>query len=309
MNKDFIAVTVGLTLLTGWTGLLRAEAINVPNGSFESPATNLFVSLNIDSWQKGAKPDWYVEDGKFFLWSQLTGEFKNPAPGSVDRLDNCDGNLAIWLWAIPEVALFQDYDSTDWRPRPPTHAFDARFEIDKSYALTVGVNGGGGGMSNGTTLQISLYYRDRSSNMVTVAATSITNNLENFPNHTHLTDYDVRVPTVRAGDAWAGQHIGILLLSTVDTNLQGGYWDLDNVRLTQAGEPVLRDFIRTNGQFQFTLQSEPGLKFEILASADPALRLADWTSLGTVTNETGLVPFIDTTANSSRRFYRARQLP
>ena len=164
-------------------------------------------------------------------------------------------------------------------------------------------------MSNNATLQISLYYRDATSNMITVAATSITNNQGIFPNHTHFTDFEARVPTVRASDPWAGQTVGIQLLSTVSTNLQGGYWDLDNVRLSAYLEPVLLTFTQTNDQFQFTLQSEPGLKFEILASADAALPTVQWTSLGTVTNETGTVPFIDPTKSIGQRFYRARQLP
>ena len=59
------------------------------------------------------------------------------------------------------------------------------------------------------------------------------------------------------------------MLSTVATNLQGGYWDLDNVRLASILEPVLLDPVCTNGQFQFTLRSEPGLRFEILSSDQP----------------------------------------
>jgi hypothetical protein len=164
-------------------------------------------------------------------------------------------------------------------------------------------------MSNGATLQISLYYRDASSNMVTVAATSITNTPENFPSHTHFNDYQALLSTVKATDAWAGQHIGIHLLSTVTTNLQGGYWDLDNVRLVSSGPPKLLAGTFTDGQFTLTLQSEPGLSFEILASNEVTQPPSSWASLGTVTNVTGTVSFTDTTANSSQRFYQARQLP
>lgn len=286
---------------------LQAETIVVPNGSFESPATP-YVSINIDNWQKGAKPGWYQE-GAGFLWTQLTGEFKNPPPGSSDHLDNCDGNQAIWLFVVPEVSLFQDYDSVDWNDPAPTRAFDARFEVGKSYALTVGINGSGGGMSNGATMQIGLYYRDAASNMVTVSATSITNTPENFPNHTHFSDYQVLVPTVKATNTWAGQHIGILLLSTVSTNLQGGYWDLDNVRLESFEPPELVAGTLANGEFTLTLHSEPGLSFEIISSNDVTQPLSSWTHLGTVTNVMGTVEFTDTTANSEQRFYQARQLP
>lgn len=293
--------------LAAWIGGLHAETINVPNGSFESPATP-FVSVNIDSWQKAPKPDWYVEEGGF-LWSFNIGLFKNTETNSADHIDNCDGNQAIWLFVVPEVALFQDYDSMDWNSPAPTHAFDATFEAGKSYRLTVGVIGNGGGMMQGATLEIGLYYRDAASNKVTVAATSITNTTSIFSNTTHLIDFEADVPMVKVGDDWAGQHIGIQMLSTVDTNLQGGYWDLDNVRISSILEPFLLDPAWTNGQFEFTLRSEPGLRIEILSATNATLPMPDWSSLGIVTNTTGVTSFSDSAASFNERFYRARRLP
>jgi hypothetical protein len=73
-----------------------------------------------------------------------TGIFKNSPTNSSDHIDNCDGDQAIWLFAVPEVALFQDNNSVDWDDPAPTHAFDAKFEIGKSYQLTVGLLGGRG---------------------------------------------------------------------------------------------------------------------------------------------------------------------
>lgn len=304
MNKLFLVAVAGLAAMAG---SLPAGSISVPNASFELPVVP-YAAPAIDSWQKTSKPDWYVEGGGF-TWDQLTGTFKNTAPTSPDHIDNCDGNQAIWLFAVPEVALFQDYNSVDWNDPVPTHAFDVKFEIGKSYQLTVGVIGGGGGMPPGVTLELSLYYRDAASNRVTVAATAITNSLTIFPTTTHLIDFSVSVPTVQAGDAWAGQNIGILLLSTVSTNLEGGYWDLDNVRLSSLVTPVLLSPARTNGQFNFILQSEPGLAFEILTTTNLALPPLNWISLGPLTNVTGTVPFVDTAPNFNQRFYRVRQLP
>lgn len=286
---------------------LAAADISVPNASFESPVT-VFVDIRIDSWQKSPKPAWYDESGGF-LWTQLTGTFRNPPPDRADHLDNCDGEQAIWMFAVPEVGLWQDYDSIDGDDPAPTHAFNARFEVGSSYALTVGINGGGGGMSNGATMQISLYFRDGMSNRVTVAATTVTNSAEAFPTHTRFSDFQVRVPTVKPGDAWAGQNIGVLMISTVSSNLQGGYWDLDNVRLTSLREPTLTGAAWTDGQFRFNITSEAGARFEILASTNAALPLAGWTLLGTVTNLSGNATFIDTATNFRQRLYRARQLP
>jgi hypothetical protein len=122
-------------------------------------------------------------------------------------------------------------------------------------------------------------------------------------------DFAVTTPMVRAGDAWAGKNIGIQFLSTVSPELAGGYWDLDNVRLTSIQAPKFVSPIRTNGQFQFTLQSEPGLTFQILASTNVILPATNWTSLGFLTNVSGTIPFVDTTSNLPQRFYQARQLP
>jgi len=300
-----------VALLWASVGWLQAGPIVVPNGSFESPAT-FFVSLNFDSWQRTPQPVTWDENVSG-PWTNQTGIFKNTPPGNADHIENCAGNQAAWLFANPGVGLFQDYDSVDWDDPAPTHAFDVKFEVGQSYQLTVGVLVGGmasgGGVAGGATLELSLYYRDATSNRVTVAATSITNSLSTFSNSTQLLDFSVSVSTVQPDDSWAGQNIGIQLLSNVTSELAGGYWDVDNVRLTSDAGPRLLNPIYTNGQFQFTLQSEPGRVCEILASTNAALPAAAWPSLGVLTNVTGTIPFIDTAANFDQRFYRARQLP
>jgi len=298
--------SLGMAVVLAGMGKLEAASINIPNGSFESPVTG-FVDTNIDDWQKTPKPDWYTQDAVFH-WTQLTGLFANTPVGSSDHLDNCDSNQAAYIFALPQAGFFQDYDSTDWSNSVPTHAFNALFEPGRAYTLTVAVNGGGGGMSNGTTLQISMYYRDLMSNMVTVAATTITNTPETFPNHTHLVDFQAQLPVVRTNDPWAGQHIGVQIISTVSSNMQGGYWDMDNVRLLSVSAPVLSSIMQSNNTVQFLVQSEPGFPIEVLASDDPTLPIASWSSLGTVTNSTGNLPFVDTSPDALRRFYRGRLL-
>lgn len=294
-----------LVFCIGGIRALYAATIPVPNHSFELPTT-AFVSIQIDSWQKTPKPDWYVEGGGF-LWTQLTGAFKNNPPTSPDHIVNCDGNQAIWLFAVPEVGLFQDYSSMDLNDPQPSHDFNALYEPGKSYHLTVGVIGTGGGMQEGVTLELSLYYRDAASNRVTVAATTLTNTPSVFSNNTHLVDCTVHVPVVQPTDAWAGQPIGILFLSTVNTNLQGGYWDLDNVRL-QSG-PALLNPVKVNEQFDFTLLGQPGATFEILSTTNAELPAAHWTTLATLINTNGTVSWRDTNSGARQRFYRARQLP
>lgn len=309
MNRFNIAVAAALL----WRALadngLAAEAITLPNASFETPATG-FVNVNLNSWQKSPKPAWYDESGGF-LWTQLSGLFANTPATSADHIDNCDGNQVLWLFADREVGLFQDYDSTDWAHPAPMHAFDKKFEVGSSYALTVGVIGGGGNMFPGATLEISLYYRDAASNRVTVAATSITNTPAIFSNTTHLVDFQAVVPPVLATNAWAGRHIGVQIRSTItDTNLEGGYWDIDNVRLARLQPPAWTGVKRTDDGCVFTLQSEPGLKFEILTATNLTAPATNWTSLGsTFTNLTGSAPVSVAPPTSHARFYRARQLP
>lgn len=290
-----------------WSSWLLAGPINVPNGSFESPATP-FVSLNFDSWQRTPQPAWWDENTSG-AWTNLTGLFKNTAPGSTDHIVNCHSNQAAWLFANPEAGLFQDYDSVDWKDSEPSHAFNAKFEVGKSFCLTFGAIGGGYNMLPGTPLEASLYYRDTSSNKVVVAATNVIYSATHFTSRTQLVYFTVATPVVKETDPWAGQHIGIRFLSTVSPELAGGFWDLDDVRLSSTASPRLTDPFMVNGQFQFTLHGEPGFQIEVLAHHDPAQPIDNWTSIGLLTNHTGTVPFVDTNANFNQRCYRARQMP
>ncbi len=288
---------------------LQAGTIAIPNGSFESPVIP-FADTNISDWQKSPEPAWYAQSTYTnAAWETRMGTFYNlPIPSSF--IDNCDGTQAAFVFALPDVAVFQDYDSIYGTNTTPSHAFDAKFNVNRAYNLTVGVIGGVyTAMHEGTTLQLSLYYRDPSSNMVTVAATTITNSVDLFPTNTHFVDFSVYVPGVRATNLWAGQNIGVQIASTVSSNLVGGYWDVDNVRLTETVLPALTNPGMSNSQFGFTLESQPGLRFQILAATNLSMPLSNWASLGTLTNDTGLIPFLDPAPNPNRCFYRARQLP
>ena len=280
-----------------WAG----EPVVIPNGSFELPAT-AFVSINFNSWQKPPKPDWYVEGGGY-LWNQLTGVFKNTAAGQPDHLVNCDGNQAVWLFAVPEVELFQDYDTVASNQTTPSHGFDARFEVGKAYDLTVAVNGGGGNMLEGAPLELGLYFRDAEGRRVGVAATTVTNSLEAFPVHTRFVDYQVRLPTVQAGDAWAGQHIGVRFLSTVSPEMQGGYWDLDDVRLTATADPKFSVAVEsTDSGVRLSWPSVTGFLYQVESSED----FHTWSGYGTLLAGTGDELAEPVPSLGSRSFFRVR---
>ncbi len=287
-------------------GLAQAESIALPNGSFESPETP-FADPRLDNWEKSPQPVWY-QGGQDFPWEQLVGQFLNTAPGTSNYIDNVEGKQAAFLFALPEVAISQDYNTLSGTNTVPGHEFNVLFEPGKSYALTVAVLGGGGGMTNGATLELSLYYRDAASNRVTVAATTITHSTALFPTNSHLIDFQARTAVVQASDAWAGKNIGVRLASTGGFELQGGYWDVDNVRLqvNVSNEPTsqLASAI-SNGQFQLELQSAPG-RFEVLASPTITAPLATWTSLGILTNVTGQAAFTDTNSIAGTRYYTVR---
>jgi hypothetical protein len=201
-----------------------AGAIYIPNASFELPET-AFVNVDIDSWQKSPTPWWYDESGGY-SWSQLTGVFLNVPATDPGHIDNCDGNQAVWLFAVPEVELFQDLTAT--------------FEVGQSYHLTVGIIGGGGNMKDDVPIEIRLYYRDAENNKVAVGATTF--RYDSDAGYVkHFSDVQLDIPQVRPTNPWAGKNIGVQLVSTLtladldpDTGKAGGYWDLDNVRLTKS---------------------------------------------------------------------------
>jgi hypothetical protein len=290
--------------------MCEAGTLVVPNASFESPAVapvSPYANPEIDSWQKSPQPAWYdPAQNSNTPWEYLMGEFYNVQfPGQF--IDNCDASQAAFIFALPQAALFQDYDSLSGTNAGPTHTFGAEFNVGSSYDLTVAVLGGGGGMKPGVSLQLSFYNRDLGSNLATVAATTITNSSTIFPTNTHFVDFSVHLPQVKAGDAWAGKHIGIQLLSTVDFSLAGGYWDVDNVRLVETSmlDSSLGISAPSNGMVAFTLRGPSGSRVEVQATTN--LSLPTWVSLGSFTNSTGTFSFSESATNGVR-FYRARVL-
>ena len=173
---------------------VQAGNIYVPNYSFELPniGTNApYAAPTVNDWQEPPQPAWYSPTNfGGSPWSDLIGEFYNvPFPG--EYIDNCDGAQAVFLFAVPQVAIFQELGAT--------------FNPGKNYTLTVGLIGGGGGMPSGSTIQLSLYYLDASNNMVTVAAQTVTNTPANFPTNTHFVDFQVTNPRGANQCALGGQ--------------------------------------------------------------------------------------------------------
>jgi hypothetical protein len=283
------------------------ENIEVPNYSFESVATQ-FADPRIAAWQKAAQPSGF-DTNLFGAWDNLAGVFLNPANTNSGYIDNADGNQLAYLFAYPQMAIFEDYNSIDWSNTAPTHAFNAKFKPGRAYTLIAGLTSSTQEpLTEGSAMLMSLYFRDSSSNMITVAATTVTFQTNVFTNLTHLLDFHVDIPLVRATDPWAGQNIGIQFESIVAPNLIGGVWDLDNVRLSETVATTLTQPKVDGGQFHLTVQSEPGLSFEIQANTNLTQNANGWTPLGTLTNTAGAAVFTDTTSQTKQHFYRARAL-
>ncbi|HAM71049.1 MAG TPA: hypothetical protein DCM86_05340, partial [Verrucomicrobiales bacterium] len=116
------------------------------------------------------------------------------------------------------------------------------------------------------------------------------------------------LPTVRTQDPWANQPIGIRLLSTVGAQLQGGYWDLDNIRLREIRAPVLGLRPAGGEGLALSVESETGLVLEILGAGRLDAPPGGWVPLTTVTNESGRVPVPIPAAQEAAWYYRAREL-
>ncbi len=239
-NRAVLAA--GIAILAGLCseGKVHAAAmmtIAVPNNSFESqlasPVTD--VTNNIDDWQKTAQPQNFVSPNGL-TWDQQTGIFGNTPTGQPNHINNADGNQSAYLFDVPGVGLFQDYNSTDWQNLPPSHLFNQVYQAQHTYTLTLGVIGGGGSMQPGAVLDMILYYRNGLGQIVPLVDKPITYTTADFPTKTDLIDYSVKLPEVGGADPEAAQNIGIEFLSTAGEG--AGYWDVDNVRLTtQTPEP------------------------------------------------------------------------
>lgn len=295
-----------LSAIISSIGTSPAKSINIPNASFESPKlTNSFFGINVQDWQEHTKPDDYDETGGF-RWNQLVGIYTNLTDSST--IVNMDGSQGLWLFAVPDAGLSIDYHSVDYDDPEATHAFDAAFDVGRSYRLTVGVIGGGLGMFEGVPLEMALYYHDANTNAITVASKTITYNLAQFPTRTSFTDVSLDVGTVLAEDDWAGKRMGISFTSTVTPEMEGGHWDLDNVRLESFPAPTMTEAGMTTEGFKFTLESAPDTQFELLSATDPGLPVGQWSSILTFLNETGMVSITNAVGTDSA-FYQVRQVP
>lgn len=190
----------------------QSGQIPIANNSFEIPAIgpNDFPALPI-------APLW-TEVDLDTEYSTNTGTFRNPPPDSPygDYIVNADGNQLAFLGSQSGNGFLQETNST--------------YQTGKSYRLMVevcpSVRYTPSGPDPNNKLVLSLYYVNDANSVdiqtSPVPSTELTTNV--------LKTFSVTMPAVQSGDAWVGKNIGIAIRAD---GVPGGYWDLDNVRLTE----------------------------------------------------------------------------
>ncbi len=194
-----------------WAAAPVSTSIPVVNASFEAPAIdpNGFPAVPlVDGW---------LEVDLDATASSNTGVFANTPFGSPDSLVNADGRQLAFLGSQTGNALEQDLRTAyragcDYRL---TAAVGVSLRFPPSVAVPA------------DTLELVLYYLDGNQPVDIVHQAVEPNGFS----ATQLRDFSVALPTVRAEDAWAGKTIGVALRAA---GKAGGFWDLDNVRLTES---------------------------------------------------------------------------
>jgi len=198
-----------------WAAAPVSISIPVVNASFEAPA------LDPNGFPAVPLADGWLELDLDPAASSNTGVFLNTPVGSPDRMVNAEGRQLAFLGSQQGNGLEQDLRTT--------------YRVGCDYRLTVGVGVSArfppAVASPTDAIEIVLYYLDGNEPKDIVHQTVEPNGLSS----TQLRDFSVVLPAVRADDAWAGKTIGVALRAAGNP---GGFWDLDNVRLTES-MPVL----------------------------------------------------------------------
>jgi hypothetical protein len=237
-----ILILLALTSFLLSTMSTQANSIPVANHSFEiieiNPVTNPFGAVPlISQWTELDKD----------ASSQSTGVFRNTPDGNDDHIANVDGQQAAFLGSFEGNSISQFVDS--------------KYQVGKDYQFTVSVclsNNSPPVSGNPLTLEFLYWnvFEPVSITAVQIPLTGLTS--------IYLEDFTLNLSTVQADDAWAGENIGISIRAT---GTEGGFWDLDNVRVMEfPGTP------------DFTGDSVVNLP-------DFAKMAADWLSCSQVTTD------------------------
>jgi hypothetical protein len=186
-------------------------SIAIENASFEAPVVdpNGFPAVPfVDEW---------IEIDVDTLASANTGVFANTAEESWDHKNDAHGQQLAFLGSEQGNALEQDLVAT--------------YKVGRDYCLTVAI-GVSSRFAPSTEvpldiLELALLYRDGAEIVDILSQPVDATGLSALSS----TDISLHLPTVQPHDAWADMPISVALRAI---GLPGGFWVLDNVRLTES---------------------------------------------------------------------------
>lgn len=194
---------------------VQASTIPVANHSFEFPVIdpneNPFLAIPV-------APFWILLDLDDEYGSN-TGIFRNTPPDSPygDHIFNADGDQLAFLGSQTGNAFLQD--------------LSASYEAGKGYRMTVEVcpsmRHPPAGADPNNALSLEFYYMNNEPNLVTLCSASVPSTALT---QNYLKTFSMTLPLVEADHPCVGQFIGIAIRAD---GAAGGYWDLDNVRVTE----------------------------------------------------------------------------
>ncbi len=192
---------------------LLPVSIPIINASFELPVVdpNAFPAL---PYAEG-----WIESDLDSESSANTGVFANTAANSIDHIINADGKQLAFLGSAYGNGFEQDLNNF--------------YETGCEYRLTAGICISSlfppSQVEPVDSIELALYYRDANDPNRIINITSKTVEAANLVS-TRLQDFSVDLPAVPYDANWTNKTIGIAIRAN---GTAGGFWDLDNVRLTE----------------------------------------------------------------------------
>lgn len=218
-GRNFAA---GLLLVLSICGTAGATVIPILNPSFELPTVTLaqVASPFVDNWVSDGPSKLEFPPGSGFFVNTNVGIFPNTPSSSPDSIDNVDALQAAFMGAQTGNEL--------------TQALTTNFQAGQTYTLTVAVAHSFGQPPDSTAaVRLALYYLDGTQRKL-VASRDVFNGATTALSANHLLDFSAVSPTLLPSDPAVGQPIHVLLTTNGPV---GGFFDLDNVRLTAVPEP------------------------------------------------------------------------
>ena len=200
---------------------------------------------------------------------------------------NIEGNQAAFLFAVPSNGMSQETS--------------AIYEPGITYVVSAGLVGSSSfAPPEGTTLSLSLYYRESETNLVTIASRDVIYNATNFPSLSNLVYFAVASQPLTNNHPALGKNVGVAITSTVAP--AGGIWDIDNVTL--AAEQLSLTVARVENNLRITWNSRDGATYQLQTSSD----LMTWNVTGAPIIGTGSTQSSDVPVPSaaSYAFFRLR---